>query len=140
MSDGVARRGGGEGRHKLGCKFEEVHSTRIEIDVLHKVVRDTGFRRVVWPSVPLLLCSFHFKQTWALNLKQRVSTDAMKEIIADLDRLSRFNESHPVLNALQQAKAQIDAFLLKHKDAGTFADYFKKQWANRPGEVHSCCL
>lgn len=64
----------------------------------------------------------------------------MKEIIADLDRLSRFNESPPVLTALQQAKAQIDVFLLKHKDAGTFAEYFKKQWADRPGEVQSCYL
>lgn len=64
----------------------------------------------------------------------------MKEIIADLDRLSRFNKSHPSLDAHQQAKAQIDAFLLKYKDAGTFADYFKKQLTDRPGKDQSCWI
>jgi hypothetical protein len=93
------------------------------------VVRHVGFCREVWHGVPLLLGAFHFKQTWALNLKNRVSTEDMQQIIADLDSLSRFNESHPVLDAHQQAKAQIDAFFLKYKDTGTFAEYFKSKWA-----------
>lgn len=94
--------------------------------------------RSVWPSVPMLLCAFHVKKAWALNLQQRVTDKGHMELLRkSIDGLMRFNPPHdPIRSPERQAQLEIQRIMEQHTQAcPAFIDYFKKQWAQRPGKL-----
>ena len=96
--------------------------------------------RTVWPSVPMLLCAFHVTKAWALNPQQKVSDKGhMEALRKSLDGLMRFNPaSDPIRSPSRQARIEIEQVLAQHAETcPAFVEYFKRQWAPRPGKFGS---
>lgn len=96
--------------------------------------------REVWPDVPVLLCTYHVKQAWALNLQQKVPSGSHIESLRhDLDALMYYNQPQqdPPLDLRQLkdiADAKIRGVLDKYRrSALAFVQYFEQHWAHRPG-------
>lgn len=93
--------------------------------------------RAVWPQTRVLLCAFHVKKSWALNLVTKISSkDSQEAIRKDLDRLMRFNPPpDPAKSDWELAREELDAFAQKYSQScPVFVTYFKGNWATRPGK------
>lgn len=90
------------------------------------------------PGVPVFLCTFHVMQSLAKNLQIKVTNKTELKAMSDaLHQMIRINDlgpgNHSIAAMQRRMKPEFDAFCEKHWTQPAFVEYFKQNWANRPG-------